>query len=280
VRSTNKFYRCYANDLHRDKIYVAIKALKGNSTRLAKQGITWEIASLNRLTSKPPTSGVTLIHCAKLLSHFTYPGKGQDGDHLCIVTEVLGGDVKSLRASIPGMKKFFPLPLAKRILLHTLRGIAHMHSCGVVHTDLKLDNIMFDIGPVKNDYFISLTKTDPPRLHPPEESWDCIVQAAVSQPLPLPSLSEAMERTYIVADFGSGEQYFRSCETSPYRIQHLVAQPAALHTVRNITANALRAPEVILRGAWDEKVDIWIFGCLVCQATTIGSAAEADWCDF
>ena len=81
-----------------------------------------------------------------------------------------------------------------------------MHSREVVHTDLKPDNIMFDVGPMTNDRFASLVNADPPRRHPPEKSWDWIVQAAASQPLPLPSLSEAMERTYIVADFGSGEQ--------------------------------------------------------------------------
>ena len=43
----------------------------------------------------------------------------------------------------------------------------------------------------------------------------------------------------------------------------LAAQPSTLHTVNDITANALRPPEIILRGPWDEKVDIWTFGCLV-----------------
>lgn len=191
--------------------------MKGHSTRLARQGITWEIATLERVTSKPPAPGITSTHCAQLHSHFIHSGKGQDGDHLCIVTEILGGNVKSLRASIPGSKMVFPLPLAKRILLHTLRGIAHMHSCEVVHTDLKPDNIMFDVGPITNDHFVSLAKADPPRYHPPEESWDCVIQAAVSQPLPLPSLAEAMERMFIVADFGSGEQYFGPCKISLYR---------------------------------------------------------------
>lgn len=108
--------------------------------------MTWEIATLDCVTSKPASPGITSTHCARLIYHFIHPGKGQDGEHLCIVTEILGGDVKSLRDSIPGMRKVFPLPLAKRILLHTLRGIPHMHSCEVVHTDLKPDNIMFDCG--------------------------------------------------------------------------------------------------------------------------------------
>ena len=33
---------------------------------------------------------------------------------------------------------------------------------------------------------------------------DGIVQAVVSRPFPVPALEEAMKRTYVVADFGSG----------------------------------------------------------------------------
>ncbi|KAF8067837.1 kinase-like domain-containing protein, partial [Lyophyllum atratum] len=159
----------------------------------------------------------------------------------------LGGDVKSLQVKVA--RKGLPLPLAKRILLHTLRGLAHMHHCNIVHTDLKHDNIMFDAGSAD---IAALIEADPPRRHAPEESWECTVQAAVSQPLPLPSLSEAVTRTYVVSDFGC-------------------AQPTMVHTFDEITTPALRSPEVILRGPWDEKVDIWAFGCLIFEFIT-GSA--------
>ena len=123
------------------------------------------------------------------------------------MAETLNPLIKSIRVT-GNERKVLPLPLAKRILLHTLRGIAHMHSLQIVHTDLKHDNIMFDTGSLTQDDFAALIEADPPRYHPPEKSGECIVQAAVSQPLPLPSLSEAMARTYIVSDFGGSEQYF------------------------------------------------------------------------
>ena len=116
----------------------------------------------------------------------------------------MGGDVKALQVKVAGQNTL-PLPLAKRILLHTLHGLAHMHHCGIVHTDLKHDNIMFDTGSMTQDDIATFIKTNPAQRHPPEESWQCVVQAAVSQPLPLPSLSEAMTRNYMVSDFGSGE---------------------------------------------------------------------------
>ena len=70
------------------------------------------------------------------------PGKGSSGEHMCLVTQILGEDVKTLHEA--RIDKDFPLPLAKRILLHVLRGIAHAHRSGVVHTDLKHDNSFFD----------------------------------------------------------------------------------------------------------------------------------------
>jgi serine/threonine protein kinase len=181
---------------------------------LITRGITWELDALERVAYMPPPPGIEPNHCPRLLANFIHPGKGQDGDHLCLVTDVMGGDVKSLQVEVAS-KKGLPLPLVKRILLHTLRGLVHMHHCQIVHTDLKHDNIMFDTGSITQDDIARFIKMNPARRQPPEESWKCVVQAAVSQPLPLPSLSEAMTRTYMVSDFGSGEQWldFLACET-------------------------------------------------------------------
>ncbi|KAF9506102.1 hypothetical protein BS47DRAFT_1378152 [Hydnum rufescens UP504] len=132
----------------------------------------------------------------------------------------------------------------KPILLHTLRGLAHMHHCGVAHTDLKHDNIMFDVGPLTQADITALIEEDPPRCHPPEQSWKYT----------------AMTRTYMVADFGSGKEWLDAR-----------TRPSTFHTYDEITAHPLRVPEIILRGPWDERVDIWAFGCLIFEFT-IGSA--------
>lgn len=41
-------------------------------------------------------------------------------------------------------QKDLPLPLVKRILRDSLRGIAALHEKGIVHTDIKANNIMVD----------------------------------------------------------------------------------------------------------------------------------------
>lgn len=98
------------------------------------KAVTWELDALRALSYEPPSP-----HCTPLLDEFTIPGKGSSGFHLCFVMSVYGGDVKALVQSCPR----FSLALVKRISLHLLRGLAHAHEHGVVHTDLKHDNIFF-----------------------------------------------------------------------------------------------------------------------------------------
>ncbi|KXN93003.1 Dual specificity protein kinase CLK3 [Leucoagaricus sp. SymC.cos] len=85
---------------------------------------------------------------------------------------------------------------------------------------------------------------EPLRQHAPEASYDGVVQAAVSQPLPMISEDKAMRATYLLADFGC-------------------VQLSGLHANRTITSLSLRPPEVFLEAEWDKPVDIWTFGCLV-----------------
>jgi serine/threonine protein kinase len=44
--------------------------------------------------------------------------------------DVLGGDIEALQSE----SKSYPVPLAKRILRDSLRGLAQLHASGCVHT--------------------------------------------------------------------------------------------------------------------------------------------------
>jgi len=159
-------------------------------------------AAVLRLISRQPTSP----HCTPLLDEFTVPGKGSARSHLCFVMPVYGGDSRRL---VVTRTTPLPLPLAKRIALHLLRGIAHTHGYGVVHTDVKLDNVFFSTT-MTADHIGTWVAKDPSRRHAPETSHDGMVQAAVSQPLPMISEEEAMRATYVLADFGCGMRFYQT----------------------------------------------------------------------
>jgi serine/threonine protein kinase len=164
-------------------------------TDMGERGVACEAEAL-RLLSQAPASP----HCTQLLDEFTISGKGSAGSHRCFVMPVYGGDVK---AFVKARTTALPLPLVKRIVLHLLRGIAHTHERGIVHTDIKHDNIFFSTTMTADDIEAWVTK-DPSRRHAPEASHDGVMQVAVSQPLPMISEDEAMRATYLLADYGCG----------------------------------------------------------------------------
>lgn len=102
---------------------------------------------------------------------------------------------------------------------------------------------------------------DPPRRHPPEKCWASDVEVAVSQPIFLSDAQDALRSTFILADLEMVDSANRfSLSSIPDAVSP--AQFVNRIVVDGITHEALRPPEVILRGPWD-KVDIWTFGCLV-----------------
>ncbi|KAK7053151.1 hypothetical protein VNI00_003770 [Paramarasmius palmivorus] len=228
------------DDVNRN--FVAVKVCTGHTTELDRKNLVWESDALRAVSFEPLSP-----HTIRLLSDFTLPGNELTGDHLCFVTPLYRGDVSSLMAARSG--KGLPLPLAKRILLHLLRGIVHAHSRSVVHADLKTDNIFIDTR-LSSANVEGFLKEYPARRHEPELSHEGqIVQSAVSQHFPVISLEEAQEATYVLGDFGC-------------------AQPSRLHDARTINIIPNRPPEVWLQGEWDMPADIWAFGCLLFEIVT------------
>ncbi|KAG5725237.1 Dual specificity protein kinase lkh1 [Termitomyces sp. T112] len=223
------------------KMYVAVKAITGYENILVNRGErTFEFDALQAVTVTKPRSP----HVLQIYAAFSMEGQGMDGNHIGFVTQLHGGNVDRLVKH----HRPLPLPLRKRIVLHILRGIAHTHKHGYIHTDLKLDNIFFTTDMSTED-ITSLLISDPSRRHDPEDSPSGIVQPAVSQPLPLPSLQDAMNSTFLLGDFSHAQP----CSDRP-------AQPVGIPPHR--------PPESVIFSSWNEKADIWQFGCLVFELMT------------
>lgn len=85
-------------------------------------------------------------HVVSLLDSFEH--KGPNGVHVCMVFEVLGENLLGLikRWNHRGI----PMPLVKQITKQVLLGLDHLHrECGIIHTDLKPENVLIEIGDVE-----------------------------------------------------------------------------------------------------------------------------------
>jgi serine/threonine-protein kinase SRPK3 len=110
---------------------VAIKILTGYATELNREQKLRELEVLQRLSSVTPND-----HCARLLTHFVHPGFDDDGEHICLVTELLSSGVQDNLVSLHHEDRFIPVPAVKRMLRHVLSGIAHLHMSGIAHTGM------------------------------------------------------------------------------------------------------------------------------------------------
>ena len=129
------------------------------------------------------------------------PGRHSSGDHLCLVTQLLGGDVRSFADahSYPGRR--FPIAEAKHVLTDVLRSIAVLHSNNVIHTDIKVSNLFYELH-LTEEAMSQWLATVPPRRHSPEISVDGIVRSALSQPPPVASPEEFIRQNIVLGDMG------------------------------------------------------------------------------
>lgn len=111
-----------------------------------------ELSILNHLAQLAPED-TNSEHVTTLLDTFTHDGP--NGIHRCLVFEPMGPTAASLVDELPenkpkkfGKPQRYPYWIAKRVLHHTLRGLAFLHQNGVVHGDVQPGNLLFAIDDI------------------------------------------------------------------------------------------------------------------------------------
>ncbi|KAI0806959.1 kinase-like domain-containing protein, partial [Fomes fomentarius] len=85
--------------------------------------------------TKPHAPGYR--HICQLLDEFVEIGP--NGTHICLVLEPLSVSVKDIAVAYQGR---LPHSLLQLVSKHVLLALQYLHRCGIVHTDLKSDNIL------------------------------------------------------------------------------------------------------------------------------------------
>ena len=114
--------------------YLAVKILTVYATAAVMDGILGETNALTTIKrANPDHPGYK--HCLRLYDVIT--DGSYHGPHICLITNVLGANIHSLRRQLPNGQCIFSVALAKRIIKQTLLALDYLHrECGLVHTGM------------------------------------------------------------------------------------------------------------------------------------------------
>ncbi|XP_078178927.1 serine/threonine-protein kinase AFC3-like [Carex rostrata] len=204
-----KVFQCWDNEGH---VHVAIKISKSDPHE--KIYAMEEINVLKHLASNRRAKK----YCVQMSRWFEYD------NHVCIVFEKLGPSL----CDFLKLNKFrpFSVPFVRDFGRQLLSSVECVHNMGLIHTDLKTENILL----ASSEYKQVLT------IKVPDLNRRCYPQASFK----LVPKSTAIK----LIDFGCA--VFDNC-----------------HNDHMITTRYYRAPEVILGLRWSYACDMWSIGCIL-----------------
>ncbi|KAL5637785.1 hypothetical protein ACGC1H_002148 [Rhizoctonia solani] len=210
LRPTNSGRLRFDSRLER---FVSIKIMTCEATRAIKAGKADELAMLQKISSADQ-SHPGRRHVVKYYE--TFDLEGPHGTHCCIVTEPSGFSLHFMRSlQLSEGERFSPEDITDTIR-HVLLALDYLHnSYGIIHTDIKFDNILYR----PNDLAACITHV---LLTIPSEAYRCDTRARpvavpiVSQPITMYSPGTDIQNTRaqaVIADFSHCELSSKAMRT-------------------------------------------------------------------
>lgn len=253
-----------------------------------------EISLLKRIVqANPDHPGKRYV--VSLLDSFKH--EGPNGLHICMVFEVLGENL--LEPIRRYRHKGIPAPLVRQISKQVLLGLDYLHrECGVIHTDLKPENVLIEIDDVEAlvkqlDEETRAIEDAQKRngLRPKLNRGRRKSFVTDSQPLPSPmktirgyfdmALEGQINDITLNDQKADGRRLSHSSSsgrrTSSDAYADLISVKIAdlgnacwtsHHFTNDIQTRQYRAPEVLLGSYWGASVDMWSAGCMIFELLT------------
>ncbi|KAH9929341.1 kinase-like domain-containing protein [Fomitopsis serialis] len=124
----------YDEDGERGYKYLAAKILTVDATKRHGTGQMRELEFMKEIRGWKDSD-----HLPLLRDHFVE--RGPRGEHLCLVMDLYSTSVSALRRSAP--HKALPPYMTRNIIMMLVEALVQLHSMRIVHTDVKLDNLLF-----------------------------------------------------------------------------------------------------------------------------------------
>ncbi|KAB8670388.1 hypothetical protein FH972_026301 [Carpinus fangiana] len=165
--------------------------------------------------------------------------RGPDGNHVCMVFDTLREPLSIFKRRYK--RKAVPLSLLKVIAPMIIDGLDYLHSvCHLIHTDLKLDNVLLALGS--------------------HATLDAVAHDELREPS---QQKKSADRAIYLSrnDFGFNEEDFGRPVITDFGLsvrgdeRELFRHP--------IQPDNIKAPEVVLDAGWSYSADMWSLGIMI-----------------
>ncbi|KAH6903278.1 kinase-like domain-containing protein [Coprinopsis sp. MPI-PUGE-AT-0042] len=277
------FHPVHLGDKFKDGRYTAVTKLGYGSFStvwLVRDEWQGSLASLKILCADMPESSGTELDVLRRLAAGEGEGKrfilqfldsfvhrGPNGEHLCVVTEVSGPNLTEVADDMDGLTP----ELGRRFVLQLARGMEYLHSCGVVHGDIHIGNMLYHLPALPLitssedvERFFGTPETLPIRL------WEG--RSPLFEPSHLPRYAVRSPNPELFLDHLLQDPSLAELKICDFSESSLHDPSAPFHGTKR-TVNSPRihaAPELIFDNVVSPASDIWALGNVMHQIMTGG----------